>query len=350
MKSGVCFDESIRRQTAGFTLIEIVLVLVLLGILGAVAAYKYFDMQEEAARIKCAYHRSLVVDDLQNRWALAVADSDRRSTIFPTAKTAESQVLEDLKSSTKEALCPSGGEYEVDDNGGGDKDFENGYVFCVKCSLHGDEGTEMEKCKKSSSSDSEEKQDPDKDITVDKVKTLMDYLMDIYSEEQKDAGTVSSIKKFFEVAGGDGSAIQSEAKGDYNTEKHNYGKYKSMTDIVNKTLEEAGYKTEQIIWRLTSDNEKTEGSGNKAHKVSYLTLIVVDRAEAEKYADKRQNAPAKQVQVKVTFNSSSEGDTSEVKEFGEKQETSVWAKIKKVTNEGEAYLSISDVYSSGGRW
>ncbi len=175
------------RRSAGFTLIEIVLVLVLLGILGAVAAYKYFDMQEEANRIKCAYHRSLVIDELQNRWALAVADSDRRSEIFPSAAGAESQVLEDLKGTARESLCPSGGTYEVSDNDGGAEVFENGYVFCVKCSTHGDDGTEMEKCKKSDPTPPEPEpgpgpqQDPDEVIIkVDNAKTLMAYLTEIY--------------------------------------------------------------------------------------------------------------------------------------------------------------------------
>ena len=349
MKSGVCFDESIRRQTAGFTLIEIVLVLVLLGILGAVAAYKYFDMQEEAARIKCAYHRSLVVDDLQNRWALAVADSDRRSTIFPTAKTAESQVLEDLKSSTKEALCPSGGEYEVDDNGGGDKDFENGYVFCVKCSLHGDEGTEMEKCKKSSSSDSEEKQDPDKDITVDKAKTLMEYIRDIYSADKGD-GPISSINKFFEVAKGDGSAIQSDAKGDYNSyaSGHNYGSYKSMTDIVLQALEGEKYVTENIIWRLTSEQEDwvTDREGNKLYRRSaVLTLVVVDKDEATKKADTGRRVNAQKIELKVNFY-----DNGNVKSFENITESTTKVYIKKTENDKETYLSIQNDWNQPGKW
>jgi MSHA pilin protein MshA len=40
--------KSLMRNQEGFTLIEIIAVLVLLGILAAVAVPKYFDMQEQA--------------------------------------------------------------------------------------------------------------------------------------------------------------------------------------------------------------------------------------------------------------------------------------------------------------
>lgn len=39
-----------KKRAAGFTLIEIVLVLVLLGVLAAIAAPKYFDLRERAER------------------------------------------------------------------------------------------------------------------------------------------------------------------------------------------------------------------------------------------------------------------------------------------------------------
>ncbi len=131
--------ETTRRLTAGFTLIEIVLVLVLLGILGAVAAHKYFDMQDEAAAKKCAYHRSLVIDTLQNRWALAVADSDRRSELFPLPEQTAKQVLAELngeacgEATPCNKLCPAGGKYTVRSyencNSSGTHEFEDGYVF-----------------------------------------------------------------------------------------------------------------------------------------------------------------------------------------------------------------------------
>ena len=41
-------DIPVNKKNSGFTLIEIVMVLVLLGILAAVAAPKYFDLQEQA--------------------------------------------------------------------------------------------------------------------------------------------------------------------------------------------------------------------------------------------------------------------------------------------------------------
>ena len=42
------------RRAGGFTFVEVVMVLVLLGILAAVAVPKYFDIQEQAAATKCA--------------------------------------------------------------------------------------------------------------------------------------------------------------------------------------------------------------------------------------------------------------------------------------------------------
>ena len=60
---------SLSTQSAGFTLIEIVMVLVLLGILSAVAAGKYFDLQEQAAKQAQAQTLSVLQAAVHQRFA-----------------------------------------------------------------------------------------------------------------------------------------------------------------------------------------------------------------------------------------------------------------------------------------
>ena len=60
------------RSNQGFTLIEIVMVLLLLGILVAVAIPKYYDLQDEAIATKCQYNRGVVRSSMHTRFAAAM--------------------------------------------------------------------------------------------------------------------------------------------------------------------------------------------------------------------------------------------------------------------------------------
>ena len=67
-----------RSKAFGFTLIEIVMVLVLLGILSAVAVPKYFDLQEEAQAKACQHNRGVVLSAIHMQMSAAkIADDSQ---------------------------------------------------------------------------------------------------------------------------------------------------------------------------------------------------------------------------------------------------------------------------------
>ncbi len=84
------------QKNAGFTLVELVLVLVLLGILGAVAVPKYFDLQDEAqqkaARLAVAEAQSRI----EARFSELILNGEACSTAVDEVK-----VLTNLSDSTK---------------------------------------------------------------------------------------------------------------------------------------------------------------------------------------------------------------------------------------------------------
>lgn len=149
-----------ESRQAGFTMVELVMALVLLGILAAVAVPKYFDLQEEAAATKCQYHRSLVLKTLYQRWAMGKIDS----TVFSSdISSAINEVMGELggdgcvNGAACEKLCQQGGTYKVTY----DKS-DSGPQFAVACSLHGGSSGTV---------------DPDKVITIDTVEKMVKWLV-----------------------------------------------------------------------------------------------------------------------------------------------------------------------------
>lgn len=231
------------------------MVLVLLGILAAVAVPKYFDIQAQAAATKCAYHRSLVIKTLHQRWAFTKIDESFRS-VFPNPNEAVTSVLHELGGDNCSGgnaclkLCPTGGSYEVRYEG----DDDAGYQFSVECTEHGLTGPD-------GLGDSTE---PDRILVKsDNADLLVKWLVGEDREtagyEQKIGnGAISSIDGFFTEA--NTGIIDSEAVGDFTNSRHQYGtddttqkKIGSMTELVNKALAAAGFDTSAVIWRMERD-------------------------------------------------------------------------------------------------
>ncbi len=251
------FKKASEGGQAGYTLIEIVTALILLGILGAVAIPKYFDLQEEAAATKCQYHRSLVLKTLYQRWALNKIDA---SVFDGQLDDAINEVMKELggdgckNHGACEKLCPSGGTYDVTY----DKS-DSMPLFAVKCSVEthgGSSGT----------------YDPDKVITIDTIEKMVKWLVGDGTTNQAFYNQVVdgySIDKYFtDDAGNGGQGVIDSEDAD-----------SKIANFVNQALKAAGFDTDDVIWQLErkTANPSRDAQG-RWHSI--LTLTVADKNDS----------------------------------------------------------------------
>lgn len=267
-----------RSKTFGFTLIEIVMVLVLLGILSAVAVPKYFDLQEEAQAKACQHNRGVVLSAIHMQMSAAKIADD--SQLFDdssdgNANASAKKVLEDF-AIKHPPLCPSGGNFDVDVV----KTSDGNYVYHVYCGVH---------APKSSGGSA----DNDTVITKEHSAKFAEWLRDNFSlpegqgwsnPQYVDSTDLSRFFSFNKMS----AEIDSEAVVNKN----------SMAATVADALKTGGIDTSQIIWRLNKENWRDSCKGVKCSGT--IVVTIANKSDVIEGKDPQQ-IQATQYKMKVTY-------------------------------------------------
>ena len=129
-------ENTAIKGEAGFTMIEIVMVLVLLGILGAVAVAKYFDLKEQASAIKCEHSRSVLISQLNTAFAVTKLEDKDDFSIANIDSTIDKEMTDVggsgcISGAVCANLCPKDGTYTV-----AHENNDGSVIFKISCSVH----------------------------------------------------------------------------------------------------------------------------------------------------------------------------------------------------------------------
>ena len=267
-----------RSKAFGFTLIEIVMVLVLLGILSAVAVPKYFDLQKEAQAKACQHNRGVVLSAIHMQMSAAKMADDSQlfddSSEENATKSAQ-KVLEEDFSDKQQNLCPSGGKFSA----AAVKTSDGNYEYHVYCAVHAPKTPDGSA-------------DNDTVITKEHSAKFAEWLRDNFSlpEGQEwsnpQYGSSTDLSRFFS-SNSMSAEIDSEAAVNKN----------SMAATVTDALKTGGIDTRQIIWRLNKENWRDSCKG-----VSCSGTIVVTIANKSDVIEDNNNRPIPATQYKMEVN------------------------------------------------
>ena len=273
-----------RSKAFGFTLIEIVMVLVLLGILSAVAVPKYFDLQKEAQAKACQHNRGVVLSAIHMQMSAAkIADDSQLfddSSVDKATKSAQ-KVLEDF-AAKQPPLCPSGGSFDAD----AVKTSDGNYEYHVFCDKH------------APASDAPNGGTGNTVISRDEANVFLKWLQDNFllpkdkkwiNDHYKDKGyDCSDLSHFFSTTG-TGTEIDSGAAAIPT----------SMAATVAAALKSSGLDADNIIWRF----EKAKGGWNTCQGKGCTGTMLITIANKSDTTDKKDGdlIEVSQYKLKVTY-------------------------------------------------
>jgi len=114
--------RKLSRSDAGFTLVELIMVIVIIGILSAVAVPKFVNLTGAANDAKCAANRGAINSAVAMTYAAIVANDPTQAEWLGSATLAS---LDDSMFATGSVpVCPTGGTFTL----------TNGQI---SCSTHG---------------------------------------------------------------------------------------------------------------------------------------------------------------------------------------------------------------------
>lgn len=283
-----------RPRKQGFTIIEIVLVLVLLGVLAAVAIPKYFDLQEAARVNVCEHNRAVIVSTIEKqetlaRYAKDVGIFDYKSQ-SGAAVSAQSILNDMYPTGHKETACPSGGHVSIKMTPAGSN---NGFYFTAVCSIHAP-GSMI--------------------VTRTDGSAFLDWFKSAFHDPM-DLGSYKSLTDLF--VRGTGAELDSEA-GNFKT---------TLSAIVAGAMANAGLDVSNVIWRISREQWKGCRTGTSCR--GKIDILLADKADANE-SNKGKRIDATKFTLTVIY----DGDGKATFQTSESQTTAL-LELKNENNPGK---------------